>query len=389
MDYDLIVVGGGPVGSRVAAQASKRMRVLVLEEHEEVGIPVQCAGLVSPRVVEKAGAESTVLNRIRGGIVHFPGGSEIELRGGETKAVVMDRKAFDVVCHERALRAGAEFSMRTRFVSYCEAGEGLTVDSKKGGTAASSRCSLLVGADGYKSNVAKVAGIGPPKDVVRGIQADIDHQLPDQDCVHVYLGRKVAPGFFGWVIPCGEFTRVGLCVSKGEGAPSRYLRYLMESAGLGSFDRIRVVSGVIPIGPPARTYRRRVLVVGDAAGQAKPLSGGGLFTGMVSADCAAQTAADAFERGDFTSAFLSSYQVGWRAAIGKELDRGYRIRKVFTRLSDKKIDEAGRLMNRGDVVDILSEGDIDFPSRLFPSILRSIPSLLRFSPQILGSLLRR
>lgn len=389
MDYDLIVVGGGPVGSRVAAQASKRMRVLVLEEHDEVGLPIQCAGLVSPRVVELAEAKSTVLNRITGGIVHFPGGSEIELGGSETKAVVVDRKAFDVVCYESALRAGAEFSMRTRFLSYSESGEGLRVDARRDGAAVSSSCSLLVGADGYKSSVAREAGIGPSKDVVRGIQADIDRQLPDQDRVHVYLGRKVAPGFFGWVIPCGGYTRVGVCVSRAEGAPSRYLRSLIESVGLKGCDRVRVVSGMIPMGPPARTYHQRVLVVGDAAGQAKPLSGGGLYTGMVSADCAALTAVEAFDNGDFTSSLLSSYQTRWRAVIGKELDRGYRIRKLFTRLSDKKIDEAGRLLNRGDVVDMLSKGDIDFPCRLVPSILGSIPSLLRFSPQILGSLLRR
>jgi flavin-dependent dehydrogenase len=84
---------------------------------------------------------------------------------------------------------------------------------------------------------------------------------------------------------------------------------------------------------------------------------------------------------------MSRYQERWRSEIGKELDKGYRIRKVFVRLNDRKIDEVGRLMNRRDVLEILSQGDIDYPSRLAPSILRSIPSLLKFSPQILGSLL--
>jgi flavin-dependent dehydrogenase len=129
------------------------------------------------------------------------------------------------------------------------------------------------------------------------------------------------------------------------------------------------------------------MIVGDAAAQAKPLSGGGLYTGMVAAECAARTAVEALKRNDFSIRMMSRYQEEWRSEIGKELDKGYRIRKVFVRLTDRKIDEVGKLMDRKDVLEILSQGDIDFPSRLAPSILRSIPSLLKLSPQILGSLL--
>jgi flavin-dependent dehydrogenase len=120
---------------------------------------------------------------------------------------------------------------------------------------------------------------------------------------------------------------------------------------------------------------------------AKPLSGGGLFTGMISAECAAGTALEAFEKNDLGEKALSGYQRLWKEKIGRELDRGYRVRKVFVRLSDKKLDAVGRLMARPDVTAILESGDIDRPTDLAPAVLRSVPSLLRFSPQILGSLL--
>jgi geranylgeranyl reductase family protein len=387
MDSDLIVVGGGPVGSRVAALTAKSMRTLVFEEHEKVGTPVQCAGLVTPRVVEMAGAEGTVLNRISGGVVHFPGGISIELNGKETKAVVVDRMTFDIASQEMALDAGAEFITGTRYTSFFRDQDSLNVEAVSGGEKRTLRANLLVGTDGYKSCVGRAAGIGQSRDMVRGIQADIDRKLDDQDCILVYLGQEIAPGFFAWMIPCGDFTRVGLCVSKGHGAPSSFLSSFLKTVGLGDAERLNSISGIIPIGPPQSTYADRVMVVGDAAAQAKPLSGGGLYTGMVAAECASRTAIESLEENDFSSRMMSRYQERWRSEIGKELDKGYRIRKVFVRLNDRKIDEVGRLMNRRDVLEILSQGDIDYPSRLAPSILRSIPSLLKFSPQILGSLL--
>jgi flavin-dependent dehydrogenase len=151
--------------------------------------------------------------------------------------------------------------------------------------------------------------------------------------------------------------------------------------------RLANYSGVIPLGTISKTYAERLMIVGDAAAMAKPLSGGGLFTGMLSAECAGATALGAFESNDFSERSLSKYQHLWKEKIGRELDRGYRVRKVFVRLSDKKLDQAGKLMSRPDVKALLASGDIDHPTELAPAVLRSVPSLLRFSPQILGSLL--
>lgn len=211
--------------------------------------------------------------------------------------------------------------------------------------------------------------------------------MAEQEHVHVYLGNNVAPGFFAWKIPCGDFTRIGLCVSEENGPPSAYLRTLMEAEGLDGAERLATYSGVIPLGIRGRTYAERVMIAGDAAAMAKPLSGGGLFTGIISAECAAATALEALERDDLSERSLSRYQRMWKERIGRELDRGYRVRKVFVRLNDKKLDAAGKLMSKPEVRAILESGDIDKPTELAPAVLRSVPSLLRFSPQILGSLL--
>jgi digeranylgeranylglycerophospholipid reductase len=384
MDSDLVIVGGGPVGCAVAAITAKKYSTVVLEEHVEAGVPVQCAGLVTARVIDMVGAQDSVLNQITGMVLHFPGGAEIRLDGNETKAVVVDRFKFDQLCKDRAVEAGARYLTGAKFLDYAVKDDGITVwvDGKE-----DIRSRLLVGADGYKSTVSKMAGLPPPRDIVKGIESDVDRRMDEQSHVHVYLGNKVAPGFFAWKIPCGDFTRIGLCVSEGNGPPSNYLKSLIEAEGMDSGKRLATYSGVIPLGTRGKTYADRIMITGDAAAMAKPLSGGGLFTGMISAECAAATAMEALQTNDLRERSLSGYQHMWKERIGRELDRGYRVRKVFVRLNDKKLDSVGRLMTRPDVRSILESGDIDRPTELAPAVLRSVPALLRFSPQILGSLL--
>ena len=387
MPHDLIIVGGGPIGNAVAEITAPHMKVAILEEHKKVGSPVQCTGLVTPRVVERVGADEAVLNKLRGIVIHFPGGQELEIASSQVKAAVIDRELFDLVCHRRALEKGAEFFPEHRFKSLSIENECARLMVEADGEKVM-ESDLVIAADGYRSRVAISAGLGRPKEVVKGAQMDIGHVMEEQQEVHVFLGRKTAPGFFAWQIPCGDFTRVGLCVTGSEEPPARFLSRLTERLGMTG----KVLSrygGAIPIGVIPRTYGERLMVVGDAAAQTKPVSGGGLYTGMQAAECAGMTALEAMEKGNFSAQFLSAYEARWRAILGKEMERGYLLRKVFVRLSDKKLDQLGKAIAKRDMVDLLATGDIDAPSDLAPAALRLMPSLIRFSPQILGSLLSR
>ena len=388
MDPQLVVIGGGPAGSTVAAHVSGLDTVMV-EEHAAVGSPVQCTGLVHPRVVSLASASETVLNTITGFKLFFPGGRMLDVGSDEPKALVIDRRRFDELLSERAVEHGAKLLTGHRFKGFERTADGLRVrlDGPDGprylGTP------LLVGADGYRSGVGRGAGLGPCREMVRGIQAELDVRLEDQEKVEVHIGSNVAPGFFAWVLPCGDRTRVGLGVSSGHGAPSQYLSALLKRRGLDGARRIALNAGAIPIGPPKRTVADNISLVGDAAAHVKPLSGGGLLLGMRSARDAAQTAMDAVANGDLSERFLSSYEDAWRADVGKEIERGMLIRKVFVGMTDKKLDEAGRMLDRDDVREILATGDIDYPSKLAAPLLRKVPSLIKFSPTVIGQLLRR
>jgi len=389
MDADIVVAGAGPVGTTFASLVADKADVVVLEEHERVGRPVQCTGLVAPRIVEAMGAQGVVLNRLRSVTFHLPGGGAIDLQGDGVKAVVVDRARFDELCADKATKKGARIRTGERLVDLKLGEDSIEVHAHRSTTEKLLRAKIVVGADGYKSKVASSIGLKGSTSFVRGLQMDLERRLDDQDRVHVYVGQKVAPGFFAWEIPCGDFTRVGVCVSAGHAAPSTYLKRVLSMTDLKEEKVIASAAGVIPIGPPSRTYAERVMIVGDAAGQAKPLSGGGIYTGIVAAGCAAETAIEALERQEFGASALSKYQARWKREIGKELDRGSTLRRVYLGLSDEKLDEIGGILSKPKVLRLLRHGDIDYPSKLAPKVVKAAPSLIKFAPRFIRSVVWR
>ncbi|HQN76011.1 MAG TPA: NAD(P)/FAD-dependent oxidoreductase [Methanomassiliicoccales archaeon] len=385
MKCDVLVAGGGPTGCVAAAHMAGELDVKVLEEHSRIGEPVQCAGLVTPRVVEMASANDAVLNTIDGAYIHFPGGRVIELQGNEVKAVVVDRGEFDRRCALLAEKAGAEVLTGRKVDSLERTADGLRVRASEGEL----DCRAVLAADGYRSSVARSLGLGQARDLVRGLEVDLRSRAEDQRKVRVFLGNDIAPGFFAWAIPCGDLTRVGLCVSRDRGTPQDYLPRLLEAQGWSQAERVRTYSGAIPLGHIPVTYADRLLVAGDAAGMAKPISGGGLFTGMTAGKLAAETFLTAFRSGDLSEKKLSFYQEGWKAVYGKELRNSYRVRKVFVRMCDRDLDKVGARLDNAKAKAVLATGDIDFPTAIAPGLLKACPSLLTIAPLLIFRLLWR
>ena len=387
MNPDLVVVGAGPAGCMAASLLAPDHQVCLLEDHAVSGEPVQCTGLVSDRVMRLAGTDCPVLNSIYGARLHFPGGGTISIRSQERKAAVIDRASFDRLLAEKAMDAGAEILYSNRYIDHSVSSQGVNLRYRQGDIK-DMQTRLLVGADGQNSAVGRSLGNNGPKEWVRGLQVDLDVHGDRPDMVDIFAGNEVAPGFFAWSLPCGDFTRVGLCVSWEHGPPNIYLRRLLDSLQLSDAKVLRRHNGRIPLGGRPRSYGDRVLLIGDAAGQVKPVSGGGLQPGLSAARCLALTAREALENDRLDSKSLSVYERRWKKAVGKELRNGYRLRRVYVRLSDDKMDEAFHILNKDDVMGILQDGDIDHPSSLAPKMICHLPSLLRFSPQLLGSLLR-
>jgi digeranylgeranylglycerophospholipid reductase len=192
--------------------------------------------------------------------------------------------------------------------------------------------------------------------------------------VDIFLGEDVAPGWFGWVIPVGqERVRVGTGASR---MPKRVFRLLVERYPevFEGIDIIQSTSGFVRLGLMHKTYGERALLVGDAACHVKPISGGGLYLGLVAAQICAAAAIDALRSGDFSEDFLACYQSAWEKKIGSEIHCGLHHREIFLGLSDQEMDSLITCLNNSYWRRlILKHGDLDYHSALAQKLTTAPP----------------
>jgi geranylgeranyl reductase family protein len=400
--WDALVVGCGPAGSVTGRELARRgFNVLILEEHREVGRPVQCAGLVSRRVLGIVDAPGAVQNSLDSAELIAPGGGSIEFGGGGERAVVIDRAAFDRTSAGEAIDAGCRLVLGVRAaglrkvpaISACPEGcVELLLKGKPG--LENVRGRLLIGADGVQSAVARFCGIRPPPEILPGFEAELSGVKGPAGTARVLVGRDVAPGFFAWLIPSGDGRGLlGLCCQPGEIPARVYFERLLKNPALekyiGGARILRYIAGAVPVSPSSSSHAERVLLVGDAAGQVKPISGGGIYTGMRCAIMAGEVAARALEEGDLSRRMLSRYEKEWKKAIGRELRIGRRIRRSYVHVSDAQMDELTRMLDRPNLLALISaKGDIDAPSELAKLLFRQAPGLLKFAGPFIKSLFK-
>lgn len=376
--YDVVVVGAGPVGSSAARECAKAgLSVACIEEQGTIGYPVQCAGLLSlTAFAECETGPRSILNTVTGARLVSGAGNSLVFDAQSPKAHVVDRGILDREIAESAADAGAEFLTKT---TVCGVG-GNRVLTRGINGAGETGFRLLIAADGPRSSIARFYGMERAKTFLAGIQAEgrLSHE---KNLVGLY--PDASPEFFGWVIPTGEGrVRVGMC---GKTLVPERFRAFVKQVGLSS--DIHLVTGTLPLGIMPRTYGHRTLFVGDAGGFAKPTSGGGVYTGIRTARHAAATAMTCCEQDDFSDRALAEYENRWQADIGKELALGYRLFLMRQHLSPETIDRMIVAMNNPEILRAIEEhGDMDRPGEIV-GILMKNPSLIRFfSPLVMSGI---
>jgi digeranylgeranylglycerophospholipid reductase len=369
MNYDVVVVGGGPAGAIAARYAARNgAKTLLIEEHASIGSPVQCTGLISTKALIECelGEGNFVLAKIRGAFVYAPNGEETCVRGKDIKAYVVDRKIFDRALVEIAVDEGVDILLKTRFLDM----DNGKISVMSNGEKKEIRCDIIIGADGIQSSVGRAAGLPRCEKFLSGIQFEAPYIPKDTEYVEIFTGNEIAPGFFGWAVPFSGMARIGL--AKNPGLPaSYYLEKLLHHPVVASRyrgSRTEHVVGGIPLGPPRKTASNRIMLVGDAAGQVKPTSGGGIYMGAVCAKIAGEVAAKASRK----ECGLEDYERKWRSAVGRELDIGMRIHKSIGKLSDENLNEFIAFLNKPEIRELITEyGDMDHPSVLLGKLILS------------------
>ncbi|MGM0770303.1 MAG: geranylgeranyl reductase family protein [Halobacteriota archaeon] len=384
MIYDVIVVGAGPTGSTAARYAaSYGAKVLMIEEHSSIGTPVECTGLLSTRAVAECDIEpddNFVLNSVRGAFVHSPNGTCLPIDGRKTKAYVVSRKIFDRRLVSMAVEEGAELLLKGRVTNLQEQNGIQVLSVMHMGNTFIIKGRIVIGADGVKSTIARLAGLGKVERVLSGVQIEAPYGSENDDFVELFVGSK-APGFFAWTVPVNKnISRIGLAVEQGnEKNAINYLKEIISSnphvSHRHSRSMLDLVVGGIPIGHLERTYTNGVLIAGDAAGQVKPTSGGGIYTGAACAKIAGEVAAKAALDEDVSAQMLSSYEKRWKAELGRELGIGMKVHDFVGGLRDDELDEMITAMNNPAILDMITKyGDIDHPSILIKKLLNPMNS---------------
>jgi geranylgeranyl reductase family protein len=392
LDCDVAVVGAGPAGSRTARDLAREgLRVRLLEEHRAVGVPSHCSGLISQRTLREAEiGEEAVIHGLTGAFIHTQAGGGVALGGGETRAVAIDRVAWDQELCEQAQRAGAELT-RARMTNVVREKGHVRLTAQTDGQDRTLTARLVVGADGGHSRVARCLGMAHPGEYAYNL--GIEGRLKPgaaaewrEDYVHVFVGRGLAPGWFGWIIPSGGgLVRVGIGTT-GAVKPVECYRRMADAfpALFAGLEPIRKYGGTIPLTFAPRSYGDGALLVGDAAGQVKPFSGGGIYTSLVAARHAAETVVEAFGKDEYGARALAPYEKRWKREIGRELRKSWHLRHFGLALSDAQVERVVKALNGRDLQSLAERhGDIDYPSRVLLRLARSAPALATLGAVVL------
>jgi len=327
-----------------------------------------------------------VQNMVRGARFFSPSGLSFTVERDEAIACVVDRSLFDKSLARQATEAGARIKMNLKVRGLERVRGGVVVTGEQ----ESARAKIVIDAEGASSRIVKSAGLKSldPACILPGLQSDLGGVDIDPDFVEIYVARRVAPRFFAWVIPLSEDSvRVGLAC-KGPAPKGKLDRFIEGRFGHeNDLERIAVRSGrVVTCGPIQKTFDDSLLVVGDAAGQVKPITGGGVILGGICASIAGEVAAEAVEEEDFSGAFLGRYESFWKEKLGQEFRMTLLARRTLNNLSDKAIDKVFKVIIKQDLPSLLSEeGDIDFQTGVLRKAFKR-KEILRILPSLLGAL---
>lgn len=407
MICDVLVVGAGPGGSTAARTcASAGLRTILLEEHPEVGCPTHCTGKLSVHAFQRFTLpDSLIQTALRAAALHAPDGTVARVRRATVDSYVVDRDPFDRFLAGRASAAGADVITGARARTVVREGRSgrmkVEVDRRGGRLAITAR--LVIDAEGANPVLPPQVGINPRRTLVHGLQYEVEGAvIEDENAPDLFFGRDVAPGFFAWLMPIGGGRgRLGLAVDPRltDRPPVYHLERLMAShpAAAPKVRRAKIVrklAGRIPIlGLRRPTYADGMLVVGDAAGQVKATSGGGIYFSMLAGEMAGRAAARYLgsEAGMDRDA-LPAYEREWQAAFGREVRFTTIVRQALNRLSDRHTSAVIRALatDAGLRRAVEEHGDTQYQSRLLRPVLAAAVRAgirdLRLAPAVVATL---
>jgi len=374
--YDVIIVGAGPAGSYTAYRlASSGYSVAVLEQKEAVGVGVCCTGIVSAECFDSFGVNpELILNRANSAKFFSPSGKYLRLQDNRVQVCVLDRASFDQAVARKAQAVGVDYLFLSRATDIVIERDKALVEISHHSSREKLTARAVILANGFNPRLSQKLNLGEVKRFAIGAQIEVE--AGDVDEVEIYFNQRIAPGFFAWLVPTSasrvlvgllSMSHAKLCLQKFLLSPYCQSRIVRKE------DKIK--QKAIPLGTLPRSYGNRILVVGDAAGQVKPTTGGGIYFGHLGAKIAAEVLGEALSDGDLSIARLSCYQRQWKAKMGEEISLGYWTRRAYSKLSDRQVERIFNMFDSGGIARTLLDSpnlSFDWHSRLILASLRHV-----------------
>ena len=352
---DVIVIGGGPAGLAAAAELARRGRtVSVFEEHDAIGSPVHCTGVLAAEALDSLSLpRGALLNPLATVRFVAPSGRAFEYTTPKTEAVVIDRLVFDRALSDAAVKAGAIITRGRRVTAVVPRPDAVTATFADG-EALDARAVVL--ACGAQYGLQRRLGLDLPPVYLHSAQIEIPVEDPRH--VEIFFGSAVAPKGFAWAVPVqrGNAWHARLGVMAATGATEWFwqlVRQLQDRWGLDIPADARPRRRVLPLAAIRQTFADRLLIVGDAAGLVKPTTGGGIYYSVVSGRLAAEVLAEQLERDELGAAHLARYERLWRKRFQSEFDAQAALRRVAEGMDDDAIDALFELARTDGVLPLV------------------------------------
>ena len=371
-DSEVAIIGSGPVGSTIAYYLSqKNIDVTLIDKKKQIGCPLQCAGILSKHIFEyNELPESLILNTVKGAFLHT-NNHILNVKKQENVAYIIDRVAYDEFLFKRAIEKGANF-LNKKAIDY---------DIEKGITYFSDdtqfKSKIIIGCEGHDSKLSEAMGNVQSNFTASQMRVEIDDENMANfrnsnesinDYVDTYLTSDILPGFL-WIIPLkNNHFRIGLFSNHTHKQQNEILTdFLNENF---EYNIIEKYKGFIPIfNEKNDIVKNCAVLLGDAAGQVKPTSGGGLLLGFDACEIASRHIADAIKKDDVT--LLMNYQKEFNKKYHKEFNYQFKVQKTLNLLSDEDLDYFFLKLKQNDCEDIISEyGDMDTQSTLVKEFIK-------------------
>ncbi len=345
--YDVVIAGGSIAGLICAREiASKGNKVLVIEEDYEIGTPEHCGGLVSITGLEELGiipSRKSYEHLIEFAEVHAPDGKSFLINSKKQKVAEINRRELDKQIAHQAQKNGAVIKVRTSFQELTDKGVRTSEEEIE--------CKIFVDARGVSSLIHKDrTGILP------SAQYEIYADWIKKGKVEVFFDQEKYPGFFAWIIPSGNGKgKVGVA-GKGINVNETIEKFL---ASRGDYSTIRKIYAPIWIkGPIEKFVNEKTVTVGDAAGQAKPTTAGGIYSSGMGGLLAGQAISKFLESNDKSD--LEDYQKKWNEKFGNEFEKQLFARKFLERLNNNTINKLFESITPEITKEISEKDDFDF-----------------------------